>query len=221
MPRCVVRTAIRATSTSNTGASATNATPSRTSASRTMYRSISATREFIKFMKLNDPAIKTVLVGCDDMAWNRAVLDAAPDGRLPLLPPLFRRGGPRSFTGRLPARSSSSPRSARSPACSRNTRRPSRISAHGTAFRRAASARLALDEWNIWNSNSSETYGLDAVYTWRDAVWVASALNDILACEAVEIANMAQMVNVIAPILADPAGAYYQTIAYPCSITAA
>ena len=33
-------------------------------------------REFIKFMKLNDPAIKTVLVGCDDMAWNRAVLDA-------------------------------------------------------------------------------------------------------------------------------------------------
>lgn len=33
-------------------------------------------REFIKFMKLTDKSIKTVLVGSDDPAWNKAVLDA-------------------------------------------------------------------------------------------------------------------------------------------------
>lgn len=173
-------------------------------------------REFIKFMKLTDPSIKTVLVGCDDMAWNRAVLDALH----PMTDYLSYhhysaeagRGLYGPFAGEKQLVSSLQALSALLDSY------PETVTDFSPWYRfppRAHKIRLALDEWNIWNSDSSETYGLNAVYNWRDAVWVASALNDILSCEAVEIANMAQMVNVIAPILADTHGAYYQTIAYP------
>lgn len=173
-------------------------------------------REFIKFMKLNDPAIKTVLVGCDDMAWNRAVLDALHPMADYLSYHHYSAEAGRGLYG--PFAGEKQLVSALGALSGLLAEYPETVTDFSPWYRfppRSGRLRLALDEWNIWNSNSSETYGLDAVYTWRDAVWVASALNDILACEAVEIANMAQMVNVIAPILADPAGAYYQTIAYP------
>lgn len=173
-------------------------------------------REFIKFMKLTDRTIRTVLVGCDDMAWNRAVLDA--------LHPMCdyfsyhhysSEGsggvhGPFAGEKRLVAALDS--------LGDLLDQYPEKVTDFNPWYRfpaRQGKIRLALDEWNIWNSDSSETYGLNAVYNWRDAVWIASALNDILRCEAVEIANLAQMVNVIAPILTDEGGAYYQTIAYP------
>lgn len=173
-------------------------------------------REFIKFMKLNDKSIKTVLVGCDDMDWNRAVLDAlhpmtdyfsyhhySAEGSLGLYGPF---AGEKQLIASLQKLSDLL------------DSYPETVTDFNPWYRfppRTGKIRLALDEWNIWNSNSTETFGLDAVYSWRDAVWVASALNDILSCEAVEIANMAQMVNVIAPILTSEKGAYYQTIAYP------
>lgn len=173
-------------------------------------------REFIKFMKLTDKTIKTVIVGCDDMAWNRAVLDAlhpmtdyfsyhhySAEGQLGLYGPF---AGEKQLTEALRTLSDLL------------DEYPEQVTDFSPWYRfppRQGKIRLALDEWNIWNSNASETYGLDAVYSWRDAVWVACALNDILGCEAVEIANMAQMVNVIAPILTHEKGAYWQTIAHP------
>lgn len=173
-------------------------------------------REFIKFMKLTDRSIRTVLVGCDDMAWNRAVLDAlhpmcdyfsyhhySAEGNGGTYGPFAGEKQLVAALERLRALLDEYPET---------------VTDFSPWYRfpaRQQKIRLALDEWNIWNSDSSQTYGLDAVYNWRDAVWVASALNDILRCEAVEIANMAQMVNVIAPIRTDESGAYYQTIAYP------
>ena len=173
-------------------------------------------KEFIKFMKLTDRSIKTVLVGCDDMEWNRAVLDAlhpmcdyfsyhhySSEGTLGTYGPF---AGEKGLIASLKKVSDLL------------NEYPETVTDFNKWYRfppRDHKIRIALDEWNIWNSNTTETYGLDAVYNWRDAVWVASALNDILNCEAVEIGNMAQMVNVIAPILTHEKGAYYQTIAYP------
>lgn len=173
-------------------------------------------REFIKFMKLTDKSIQTVIVGCDDMDWNRAVLDAlhpmtdyfsyhhySAEGKGGLYGPF---AGEKQLVASLKTISDLL------------DEYPEKVENFSPWYRfppRQDKMRIALDEWNIWNSNDSETYGLDAVYNWRDAVWVASALNDILNCEAVEIANMAQMVNVIAPIIADDSGAYWQTIAHP------
>ena len=173
-------------------------------------------REFIKFMKLTDKTIQTVLVGYDDMNWNRAVLDAlhpmcdyfsyhhySGENRLGLYGPFH---GERSLVDTLNKLSVLL------------SEYPETVENFNVWYRfppRKEKIRLALDEWNIWNADSSETYGLDAVYNWRDAVWVASVLNDLINCEAVGIANMAQMVNVIAPICTSEKGAYYQTTAYP------
>ncbi len=173
-------------------------------------------REFIKFMKLNDPSIKTVLVGCDDMAWNRAVLDALHPMADYLSYHHYSAEAGHGLYG--PFAGEKNLVSALRSLSDLLDEYPETVTDFSPWYRfppRAGKIRLAIDEWNIWNANDSKTYGLDAVYSWRDAIWVASALNDLLACEAVEIANMAQMVNVIAPILADANGAYYQTIAYP------
>ena len=173
-------------------------------------------REFIKFMKLTDPSIKTVLVGCDDMDWNRAVLDALHPMTDYLSYHHYSAEAGQGLYGPLAGEKQLV--SALQKLSDLLEEYPETVTDFNQWYRfppRAGKIRLAIDEWNIWNANDSKTYGLDAVYSWRDALWVASALNDLLACEAVEIANMAQMVNVIAPILADANSAYYQTIAYP------
>lgn len=173
-------------------------------------------REFIKFMKLTDPSIKTVLVGCDDMTWNRAVLDALHPMTDYLSYHHYSSEAGQGLYG--PFAGEKQLVSALQKLSDLLDEYPETVTDFNPWYRfppRTGKIRLAIDEWNIWNANDSKTYGLDAVYSWRDAIWVASALNDLLACEAVEIANMAQMVNVIAPILADENGAYFQTIAYP------
>ena len=173
-------------------------------------------REFIKWMKLTDRSIQTVIVGCDDMDWNRRVLDAlhpmtdyfsyhhySSEGEMGLYGPFAGERQLREALGRL---------------SDLIDEYPETVDNFSPWYRfppRQHKIRIALDEWNVWNADSSPTYGLDAVYNWRDAVWVASALNDILSCEAVGMANLAQLVNVIAPILTTETGSYWQTIAYP------
>jgi len=173
-------------------------------------------REFIKWMKLTDKTIQTVIVGSDDMDWNRRVLDAlhpmtdffsyhhySSEGGMGLYGPF---AGEKNLLDALRRLSDLI------------DEYPEQVENFSPWYRfppRQSKIRLALDEWNVWNADSSPTYGLDAVYNWRDAVWVASAMNDILACESIGMANLAQLVNVIAPILTTDTGSYWQTIAYP------
>ena len=46
-------------------------------------------------------------------------------------------------------------------------------------------------------------------------MWTASILNLILLTPSIQIANMAQMVNVLAPIISQKEGSWFQTTAYP------
>ncbi len=89
---------------------------------------------------------------------------------------------------------------------------------------------LSLDEWNVWyHSNQQdqdlykrEPWGtalplLEDVYNFEDALLVGLMLITILKnADRVKVACMAQLVNVIAPIMTRPSGgAWAQTIYWP------
>ena len=86
---------------------------------------------------------------------------------------------------------------------------------------------LSFDEWNVWfHSNEADkkldpwTVGpaqLEDIYTFEDALVVGTLLNALLRhADRVKIACMAQLVNVIAPIMTRNGGpAWKQTIFWP------
>lgn len=86
---------------------------------------------------------------------------------------------------------------------------------------------LSFDEWNVWfHSNEQDKQiepwtvappQLEDIYTLEDALLVGSMLNTMLKhSDRVKIACMAQLVNVIAPIMTETGGAVWkQTIFYP------
>ena len=71
-----------------------------------------------------------------------------------------------------------------------------------------------MDEWNVWYRVHDNR--LEERYDLTDALSVAIYVNMMRRnCEAIEIANLAQMVNVIAPIFTSPEGMFPQTIYHP------
>ena len=84
------------------------------------------------------------------------------------------------------------------------------------AFNKKAGAvpRIAYDEWNVWYRTDDGT--LEERYNFDDALAVATYLNIFTRhCDWVKMANLAQMVNAIAPIVTNAAGAATQPIYYP------
>jgi len=79
--------------------------------------------------------------------------------------------------------------------------------------------RICVDEWNVfYRHNDFARYGTlhEEQYDLADALCVASYLNTLIRhADAVGMANLAQMVNVIAPIFTSPEGLFLQTIFYP------
>ena len=76
---------------------------------------------------------------------------------------------------------------------------------------------LAVDEWNVWYRSSGEDEDqLEEVYNLEDALVTGLQLNAFIRhAGSVKFANIAQIVNVIAPILTRPDGLVLQTIFYP------
>ena len=84
---------------------------------------------------------------------------------------------------------------------------------------------LSFDEWNVWfHSNgapferwSEAPHQLEDVYTYEDALLVGCLLSTLQNnCDRVKMACLAQLVNVIAPIMTENGGkAWAQTIFYP------
>jgi alpha-N-arabinofuranosidase len=80
---------------------------------------------------------------------------------------------------------------------------------------------LAVDEWNVWyratgGPTEPSDHPLEEVYDLQDALVVAMHLNAFIRHAAtVKMANLAQLVNVIAPILTRPGGILLQTIYHP------
>ena len=85
---------------------------------------------------------------------------------------------------------------------------------------------LSFDEWNVWfHSNGKEVESpewsvarplLEDVYTMEDALLVGMLLMTLINhADRVKIACLAQLVNVIAPIMTNGEKAWAQTIFYP------
>jgi alpha-N-arabinofuranosidase len=84
--------------------------------------------------------------------------------------------------------------------------------------------KIAADEWNIWFRSwfkRGDDHKLEEIYNLRDALWTATALNIFHRhCNTVKIANLAQLVNVIAPIMANSKGIVLQTTYFPLKLYA-
>jgi len=87
---------------------------------------------------------------------------------------------------------------------------------------------LSFDEWNVWyrtttgdNVNGHRKQAphlLEEIYNLEDALLVGGLVNSLLRnADRVKIACLAQLVNVIAPIMTNATGFYQQTIYYPYS----
>ena len=84
---------------------------------------------------------------------------------------------------------------------------------------------IAWDEWNVWyRARGPQQRGrriLEERYNLEDALVVATFLNSFVNhSHIVKIANMAQLVNVIAPIFTSEQGMFLQTIYYPLQLFA-
>lgn len=87
---------------------------------------------------------------------------------------------------------------------------------------------LSFDEWNVWyRANSGDAVDghrqeaphlLEEVYNLEDALLVGGIINTLLRnADRVKIACLAQLINVIAPIMTNETGLFRQTIYYPYS----
>lgn len=80
---------------------------------------------------------------------------------------------------------------------------------------------VAYDEWNVWYRARGAASRLEERYNLADALAVAGYLNIFIrCCRTVQIANLAQLVNVIAPIFTDETGLFLQTIYHPLRLFA-
>jgi len=85
---------------------------------------------------------------------------------------------------------------------------------------------LSFDEWNVWyrarsgdamdGHRKEAPHLLEEIYNLEDALLVGGIVNTLLRnSDRVKIACLAQLVNVIAPIMTNATGLYRQTIYYP------
>jgi alpha-L-arabinofuranosidase len=82
---------------------------------------------------------------------------------------------------------------------------------------------IAFDEWNVWYRARGDSQRgrriLEEHYNLEDALVVAGFLNSLVNhADVVKIANLAQLVNVIAPIFTNDRGLFLQTIYYPLQL---
>ena len=85
---------------------------------------------------------------------------------------------------------------------------------------------LSFDEWNVWyrarsgdatnGHHQQAPHLLEEVYNLEDALLVGGLANSLLRhADRVKVACLAQLINVIAPIMTNANGLLHQTIYYP------
>jgi alpha-N-arabinofuranosidase len=87
---------------------------------------------------------------------------------------------------------------------------------------------LSFDEWNVWyrarhgdavdGKKTGAPHLLEEIYNLEDALLVGGLLNTLIRnSDRVKLACLAQLINVIAPIMTNAGGLFRQTIYYPYS----
>src|SRR5579884_3403468 len=178
--------------------------------------------EAAKLMKLTNPAVKLIAAGSSNFGagsdwtgWNRTVLEYLKNHADYLSLHTY-VGNPQNDYGDFLASS---------------LELSSRIkTAEGIIDAALSGVRdrkiyIAWDEWNVWyRARGNQERGrriLEEHYNLEDALVVATFLNAFVNhAHIVKIANMAQLVNVIAPIFTNENGLFLQTIYYPLQLFA-
>jgi alpha-N-arabinofuranosidase len=179
--------------------------------------------EAAKLMKWTDPDIKLIAAGSSNFgpgvdwtAWNRTVLDFLKDHADYLA--IHRYVG--------------NPQNAYADFMAQSVDLDERIKITEGVIEAAMSSQtnrrpiyIAWDEWNVWyRARGPQQRGrriLEERYNLEDALVVATFLNSFVNhAHVVRIANMAQLVNVIAPMFTRDDGMFLQTIYYPLQLFA-
>ncbi|MBI2191606.1 MAG: alpha-N-arabinofuranosidase [Planctomycetes bacterium] len=190
--------------------------------------------EFAKVMKWVDPEIRLVACGAQHMEWDWEVLKTLGP-RIDYISAHF-YFAPEAASG-VPADEAASRRHYSLLAVPRQVEDYVRIlwqliQAARRQFRLRHEIRIALDEWNVWyrarvpehklEDRREAPPQLEETYDLTDALCVAAFLNMLRRqCAAIGMANLAQLVNVIAPIRTRPVsaeddrGLFLQTIYHP------
>jgi len=195
--------------------------------SKTAYEYGRAANEAAKLMKWVDPGIELVACGSSGRemptygSWEYGVLDECYDN-VDYLSLHRYYGNKEGDTPHFLARSMDMDAFIREVAAI--------CDAVGAKKRSKKKINLSFDEWNVWfhsNERDKELYKsdrwgralplLEDVYTFEDALLVGAMLITLLRnADRVKIACMAQLVNVIAPIMTrEGGGVWAQTIFYP------
>lgn len=78
---------------------------------------------------------------------------------------------------------------------------------------------IAYDEWNVWyraRGPADRTRGLEEIYNYEDALAMGMFFNCFIRhADIVKMANLAQLVNGIAPIFTNKEGLFLQPIYFP------
>ncbi len=174
-------------------------------------------------MKLVDPSIETVVCGSSSLymdtfgQWEREVLECSYDHADYLSLHTY-YGNPDDDTPNFLASSV---------AMDQFISQVVSICDYVKAIKRSKKTiNLSFDEWNVWyHSNEQDKqlpkwvehpHQLEDIYNFEDALLVGSMLITLLRhADRVKIACLAQLVNVIAPIMTSDTGAWKQTIFYP------
>ncbi|MBV8866324.1 MAG: hypothetical protein JO210_13105 [Acidobacteriaceae bacterium] len=179
--------------------------------------------EGAKLMKWTDPTLKLVAAGsanygpgADWINWNRVVLQYLKDHADFLSLHLYVGNPENNFEEFM----------ASSLELQNRTRIAEGIIRAAMSDTENRQIYIAWDEWNVWyRARGDKERGrriLEEHYNLEDALVIATFLNGFVNnAQIVKIANMAQLVNVIAPIFTSPNGMFLQTIYYPLQLFAA
>jgi alpha-N-arabinofuranosidase len=177
--------------------------------------------EAAKLMKLTDPDIKLIAAGSsnytngiDWIGWNRTVLDFLKTHTDYLALHMYVGNTANEYGEFLTSSLTLQERIKTSEGV---------INAALSGQPRDRKIYIAWDEWNVWyRARGNAQRGrriLEERYNLEDALVVATFLNTFVNnAHILKMANMAQLVNVIAPIFTDEKRLFLQTIYYPLAL---
>ncbi|HUJ31035.1 MAG TPA: alpha-L-arabinofuranosidase C-terminal domain-containing protein [Candidatus Acidoferrum sp.] len=169
--------------------------------------------EFAKMMRWIDPDIKLIACGGNNSEWDRQLLERV--GEVADYISLHHYGGNLDTAKEMDDASH----------LERQVRiLEAVITSTPIRGEKKEPVKIAADEWNIWFRSwfkRGENHKLEEIYNLRDALWVGTALNIFHRhCNAVKLANLAQLVNVIAPIMTNEKSLVLQTTYFPLQLYA-
>ena len=170
--------------------------------------------EFAKVMKMVDPTIQLISSGLNGWSrWDRVVLDG--------LAPLVNFHSIHLYSGSPDYYSN-----VFAPHLAERAIRVCEGLIEGVLYQQGIKhhIHIAYDEWNVWFRAGNPPWNqwididgkLEERYTLADALAVAAYLNAFIRhCSTVRMANIAQLVNVLAPIMTSADALVRQTIFHP------